>query len=205
MQETHPLLPNTVYGASKLAGEAYARAYHLTYGYPTVVVRPFNSYGPRCHHEGDSGIVIPKFLLRCLAGRPLVVFGDGEQTRDFTYVTDTARGILLAGLADDAVGATLNVGSQMEITVNALARLVVEVVGRPDAAIVHEASRPGDTRRLFADIGEARRLLGFAPRVSLREGLLGLLEWYRESGLAPERLLEEEVVHNWEAVEERRG
>ena len=82
----------------------YARAYFRTYGYPTVVVRPFNTYGPRSHHEGDSGEVIPKFLLRCLAGRPMVVFGDGSQSRDFTYVSDTAAGILLAGEHPDAVG-----------------------------------------------------------------------------------------------------
>ena len=71
-------MPSTVYGASKLAGECYARAFYRAYGYPTVVVRPFNTYGPRCHHEGDSGEVIPKFLLRCLANRPMVIFGDGH-------------------------------------------------------------------------------------------------------------------------------
>src|SRR5688572_17322885 len=87
MTEDHPTFPCTVYGASKLAGESYTRAYFQTYGYPTVVVRPFNTYGPRSHHEGDSGEVIPKFLLRTLAGKPMVVFGDGTQTRDFTYVS----------------------------------------------------------------------------------------------------------------------
>src|SRR4030095_3658430 len=86
--EEHPTFPCTVYGASKLAGECYARAYYTTYGYPTLVVRAFNNYGPRSHHEGDSGEVIPKFLLRCLAGRPMIVFGDGTQTRDFQYVSD---------------------------------------------------------------------------------------------------------------------
>src|SRR5205807_8697625 len=100
MTEEHPTFPMTVYGASKLTGECYTRAYHRTYAFPTVVVRPFNTYGPHCHHEGDSGEVIPKFMLRCMAGRSLVIFGDGTQTRDFTYVSDTARGIFLAGVAD---------------------------------------------------------------------------------------------------------
>ena len=83
MREDGPTLPTTAYGASKLAGEAHARAHHLRYGVPVTIVRPFNSFGPRCHHEGDAGEVIPKFVLRALAGQPLTIFGDGEQTRDF--------------------------------------------------------------------------------------------------------------------------
>ena len=110
MTEEHPTFPCTVYGGSKLVGESYTRAYYRTYGYPTVVVRPFNTYGPRSHHEGDSGEVIPKFLLRCLAGRPLIVFGDGMQTRDFTYVSYSARGIILAGTSEAAIGRTTTVG-----------------------------------------------------------------------------------------------
>jgi UDP-glucose 4-epimerase len=110
MTEHHPTFPSNAYGASKLAGEAYARAHFLSYGLPTVVVRPFNTYGPRCHHEGDSGEVIPKFLLRAQAGCPLVIFGDGEQTRDFTYVTDIVQGILRAGICADAEGADVQPG-----------------------------------------------------------------------------------------------
>ena len=110
MTEEHPTFPMTVYGAAKLAGECYARAYWETYRFPTVVVRPFNAYGPRCHHEGDAGEVIPKFVLRAMAGLPLIIFGDGSQTRDFTYVEDTAAGILKVGFANDAVGRTINIG-----------------------------------------------------------------------------------------------
>lgn len=86
--EDHPTHPTTAYGASKLAGEAYARAFWQTYACPTVVVRPFNSFGPRSHHEGTSGEVIPRFLLRAMAGQPLVIPGDGQQSRDFTFVSD---------------------------------------------------------------------------------------------------------------------
>ena len=197
MPETHPTFPCTVYGASKLAGECYARAFFRTYGYPTVVVRPFNTYGPRSHHEGDSGEVIPKFLLRCLAGRPLVVFGDGAQTRDFTFVSDTAAGILLAGEHDGAVGETINLGFGQEVTINELAARVGVAAGRP-VEVTHDVPRPGDVLRLYADTSRAQALLGFAPTVPLEDGLRRLLTWYEGLGVSPERLLEDEVVRNWD-------
>src|SRR5262249_1728937 len=90
MTEDHPTDPHPVYGSSKLAGEAYARAFHRCYGYDAVVLRPFNAYGPRSHHEGDSGEVIPRFVVRALNCQSLVIFGDGTQTRDLTHVYDTA-------------------------------------------------------------------------------------------------------------------
>ena len=198
MTEEHPTFPCTVYGASKLAGECYTRAYHATYGYPTVVIRPFNTFGPRSHHEGDSGEVIPKFLLRCLAGRPMIVFGDGTQTRDFTFVSDTAAGILAAGESPETIGRTINIGSGREVTINDLASLVKDVTGRPDAAVQHDQARPGDVLRLGADISSARALIGFEPKVGLREGLERLLRWYRAQGATPEELLQREVVRNWE-------
>jgi UDP-glucose 4-epimerase len=197
MNEDHPTFPCTVYGGSKLAGEAYTRAFHRTYGYPTVVVRPFNTYGPRSHHEGDSGEVIPKFLLRCLAGKPMVIFGDGTQTRDFTYVSDSARGIILAGTQAEAIGRTINLGSGAEVTINDLARTVAQIAGRPNAEVVHDEGRPGDVLRLCADMSQARALLGYAGRVPLAEGLAHLLGWYRSLGIAPEELLRHEVVRNW--------
>ncbi|MGB3422542.1 MAG: SDR family NAD(P)-dependent oxidoreductase [Dolichospermum sp.] len=198
MTEEHPTFPMTVYGASKLAGECYAKAFYETYGYPTVVVRPFNSYGPRCHHEGDSGEVIPKFLLRRMAGKPMVVFGDGTQSRDFTYVSDTARGIMMAGFTDSAVGQTINLGSGFEIAINDLAQEIASIVEQPDIGVIHDEPRPGDVLRLYAETTKAYKLLGFKPQVSLREGLIKLRNWYLRLGQSPELLLENELVRNWD-------
>ena len=197
MAEDHPTFPRQVYGAAKLAGESYTRAFYESHGFPTVVIRPFNTYGPRSHHEGDSGEVIPKFLLRCLALRPLVIFGDGTQTRDFSYVGDIAKGILLAGLCPEAVGETINLATGKEISIHELAREVIAVAGR-EVPIEHDDPRPGDTLRLLGDASKAKRILGFEPRVSLRQGIEKLKDWYRGQGVSPEKLLEEEVVRNWE-------
>lgn len=199
MTEDCPAFPHTVYGASKLAGDCYTRAYWKTYGLPTVVVRPFNSYGPRCHHEGDSGEVIPKFLLRAMAGKPLVIFGDGTQTRDFTYVADTARGIRLAAACAAAVGQTINLGYGREIPINELAGVVADVAGVPNASVEHIEPRPGDVLRLYADTRRASELLGFVPEVNLRAGLLRLKAWYASLGVVPEVLLREERVRNWQS------
>ena len=198
--EDHPTLPMTVYGASKLAGECYTRAFWETYRYPTTVLRPFNSYGPRCHHEGDSGEVIPKFLLRCLAGKPMVIFGDGTQTRDFTFVADTAGGILAAGFSEAALGQTINLGSDKEIQIRELAQTIAEALDRPTAEIIQADPRPGDVLRLLADSSKAKKLLQFQPTVSLLDGISRLQDWYANQGKTPEELLEREVVRNWEPV-----
>jgi UDP-glucose 4-epimerase len=197
MTEDHPTRPATVYGASKLAGECYARAYWETWRFPTVMVRPFNTYGPRCHHEGDSGEVIPKFLLRAMAGRSMAIFGDGAQTRDFTYVSDTAAGILAAGACDAAVGETVNLGSGCEISIYDLAGEIRRVLDLPAAAVEHVEARPGDVLRLCADTAKARRLFGYRPRVGFREGLARLVEWYGAQGVTARALLEKEVLRNW--------
>jgi UDP-glucose 4-epimerase len=199
MTEDHPTEPHTVYGASKLAGECYARAFHRCYGFDAVVLRPFNTYGPRSHHEGDSGEVIPRFVVRALAGQALVVFGDGTQTRDLTHVYDTATAIAGAAAAPGLAGQTLNVGSGREHSVNELAELIRRIVGDDRVAVHHVEPRPGDVLRLVADSSRAARALGHRSTVSLEAGIRDLIE--RTRALGAERLTEfaaSQRVKNWE-------
>jgi UDP-glucose 4-epimerase len=205
MTESHPTWPHTVYGSAKLAGEAYTRAYHRTYGLETVVIRPFNAYGPRSHHEGDSGEVIPKFVIRAMNRLPALVFGDGHQTRDFTFVSDTARAIAKAGTAPEAVGETINVGSGSETSILELATFVAKATGRTDLEPEFNPPRPGDVLRLHADSSKARRVLSWQPEVSLTEGLGLLLAWHAEQRTNWAAALAEDVAHNWTAAEPTGG
>jgi UDP-glucose 4-epimerase len=197
MNELHPTLPNTVYGGSKLAGEAYARVYHRTYGLPTVTVRLFNAYGPRSHYEGDSGEVIPKFLVRARNGLPPVVFGNGAQTRDFTFVTDVVQGIVAAAETYEAIGEVINLGSGKEISITELASRMLRLTGRSDLEPKYAEARPGDVHRLFADATKARGLLRWAPGVGLDEGLRRLLAWHEAVGTDWSAALAEDVEMNW--------
>ncbi len=165
-----------------------------------MILRPFNSYGPRSHHEGDSGEVIPKFLLRANNGLPPVVFGDGSQTRDFTYVDDTAAGIAAAAGCEAALGETINLGSGIETRIDDLAHLVLRLTGRSDLRLEFQAPRPGDVMRLAADSSKAHRLLDWKPAVPLEEGIRRLLEWHETTRKTDWKAdLQEEVVRNWEA------
>jgi len=124
----------------------------------------------------------------------------GRKTRDFSYVSDTARGIILAGLSADSVGMTINLGSGTEVTINELVRLVAEVVGNPSAVIQYDDPRPGDVYRLLADVTEAKEVLGYSPKIGLKEGLGRLQDWYLRGKKTPDELLENDVVRNWEPV-----
>src|SRR4029079_11978112 len=129
MREDHPFDPTTIYGASKLAGELYTTSFHRTHRLSTVIVRPFNTYGPRSHFEGAYGELIPKFVVRVMNGLAPIVFGDGMQTRDFTHVSDTVEGIVRASSADALIGSSVNVARGEEVAVNTIARLVLDACG----------------------------------------------------------------------------
>ncbi len=191
--------PTTVYGASKLAGEHYAAAYHRCFGLPVVRVRPFNNYGPRAHFEGDSGEVIPRFILRALAGEPPVIFGDGSHTRDFLFVRDCAEALVAIAECDALVGDLVNLGYGEEIRIDDLARMVLEAVGRPDLRPVLEAERPGDVPRLWVDPSKLRGATEFRPRTKPAQGLRETVKHYRALYAAEPDCLSRIQNRNWEA------
>jgi len=186
--------PTTVYGAGKLAGELVALAYHRTYGLDTQVVRPFNNFGPRSHFEGDSGEVLPKFILRALAGRPLVIHGDGTQTRDFMYVADTARWLVDLATRPALVGEVVNIGTGRDITITELAAMVLAATGS-SSEVTYVDPRPGDLPRLCADVAKVRSFVPFSLPTSFEEGLAATIEHFGAHDI--EALLAQEVGTNW--------
>jgi UDP-glucose 4-epimerase len=184
MSEEHPCHPTTVYGASKLAGELYARAYWRTYGTPVSVVRPFNTYGPREPWSGARAEVIPRFILQLARGLSPVIYGDGSQTRDFTYVEDTVSGLVAAGECDELVGDVVNVAYGREVSIRRIAELLCERAGAGAPAAVQSDPRPGDVDRHFADVSRAKRLFGFDALTDLEAGLALTAEWFQSNDIA---------------------
>jgi UDP-glucose 4-epimerase len=189
--------PVTVYGAAKLAGEHYTSAYHQTYGLPTVIVRPFNAYGPREYEQGDLAEVIPRFVIRLLNGLPPVVFGNGENGRDFTYVTDTVRGLTLAASCDALSGQVVNIAYGRMITIRELALAAAKLCGREDIVPQFGSPRPGDVHTLHADTRRAKDLLGFKAEIDFEDGLGRYVDWFRAHHNDPSSLLEADLC-NWQ-------
>ena len=179
MPEDHPLHPHTPYAASKAATDHVALSYWITFGLPTTVVRPFNAYGPRQNDKAYAGL-IPKVVRDVDAGLPVTIDGDGEQTRDYTHARDVARATVRLAEHEGALGRVFNVGSGRERTVNDLVAALLRALGEPEWPIVHGPPRPGDVRRLLADVSAARELVGFEISVDLDDGLAQTLAWYRE-------------------------
>jgi UDP-glucose 4-epimerase len=177
LREEAPLDLPSPYAVSKAAGELWCRLYH-DLGQEAVALRLFNIYGPRQSPEGAYAAVVPKFIVAALHRKRPVVYGDGEQTRDFVYVGDAAEAFERAATATGASGAAINVGAGEPITVNRLLAVVGDVLGKPLAAERKDA-REGDIRASYADPALMARLLGFRPRVSLAQGLLATAESMR--------------------------
>ena len=174
--EAHPTEPDSPYGVSKLAEEKMCLAYSRLYGFDTVCLRYFNVYGVNQRYDA-YGNVIPIFVNRLLHGEPLLIYGDGEQTRDFVNVRDVARANLLAAQAH-GVSAVFNIASGNSITINQLAQMLREV-SELEIKVTHVPPREGEVRDSRADIRAANRTLGYEPTVGFREGLAEYLAWAR--------------------------
>lgn len=176
--ETMAPAPISPYGLQKLAGESYCRLYHRLFGTPTVSLRYFNVFGPRQDPNSDYAAVIPRVITAIKAGEAPTIYGDGEQTRDFTFVANVIQANLLSCQAGNgALGGAFNIGCGTRISLNELVRTVAELVGRPVEPIYTDP-RAGDIKHSLAGIEEAKRYLGFEPRVDLVEGLRRTLEAY---------------------------
>jgi UDP-glucose 4-epimerase len=174
VDEKHPTFPLSPYAASKLEGEESCKNHQERHGLPTVVLRLFNVYGPRQRLNAYSG-VITQFLDRVRKHMPLVIFGDGSQTRDFVHVWDVAEAALRALETERAEGEVFNVGSGRATSVNSLAKSVIDLTGA-NVDVVYEKPRVGDIKASFADISKAKKQLGYKPIVPLEKGLGGLVE-----------------------------
>ena len=178
--ENMPSDPLSPYALQKVVGEMYLRMFTRLYGLETVSIRYFNVFGPRQDPSSPYSGVISVFAAALLDGRPPTIYGDGEQTRDFTYVADVVSGVLKACDAPDASGEVINVAAGGRISLNRLYDTMRAIVGS-QVKPVYAAPRAGDVRDSQADISKARRLLGFEPAVSLEDGLRRTVEWYRTS------------------------
>ena len=168
--------PLSPYAVTKLAGEYYCRVFHQVYGLPTVCLRYFNVYGSRQDPNSQYAAVIPRFIKRSREGNPPVIFGDGEQTRDFTFVKDAVEANILAAQSD-ACG-VFNISRGESITINQLAELIIELVGNRVEPI-HQEPRPGDIRHSVADISKAKAF-GYEPKYDLRTGLAETIRWFND-------------------------
>lgn len=178
--EDIPLNPLSPYAAAKLSGELYAQAFSASFGLETVRCRFFNIFGPRQRADSPYSGVIALFIAAMVEGRTPTVFGDGLQSRDFTYVANAVQALMKAGQAAGVSGKVYNIGTGSSITLLDLIGSLNKLLGIQLLA-QHAAARPGDVRFSRADIGRARRELGYEPDVSFEEGLKRTLQWYRNS------------------------
>lgn len=178
--EEMPANPLSPYALQKWVGERYCKLYHELYGLETVSLRYFNVFGPAQDPYSEYSAVIPKFTTKLLAKEAITVYGDGEQSRDFTYIDNVVDANLLALRAPNAPGEVCNIGCGQRVTLNELIRILEELLG-VKAQVIYAAAKPGDVRHSLADITKAARVLGYVPKTEIEEGLRKTIEAYVKS------------------------
>ncbi len=180
MDENHPTDPTTPYAAGKAAADLMVHSFYKVLGLDISIVRPFNNYGPRQNAEGSLAAIIPATARRIKEGGMPVVEGDGEQTRDFIYVKDTVRALILAYEREESRGKIINLGSGKDVSINSLLNLICDYYGYK-GEWDHRPARTSDVRNLCADSKRAESLLGFKPEVDFETGIRETLDWYSKS------------------------
>jgi len=176
--EDHPTNPNSPYAASKLAAEKYCKVFQEVYGLNIVMLRYFSVYGPR----GRPDQVVRAFVDRLARDLPPIIFGDGEQTRDFTYVSDIVKANLLAAEKEDIAGEVFNIGCGGRIRIKDLAEMIIDMMDKTDEiSPMHKEAYSGDFPHTQADITQASQMLGYKPEVEFKEGLKNFISWYEEN------------------------
>ena len=174
--------PLSPYAAAKLVGEYYCQVFTRVYGLETVALRYFNVFGPRQDPTSQYSGVISRFISAILGGQQPSVYGDGEQSRDFTYISNVVDANLKASESTRAVGQVINIASGVRVTLNTLLGILKDLTGRQDIQAEYFESRKGDVRHSLADISRARESLGYEPLVGLEEGLRLTIEWWKRRG-----------------------
>jgi len=194
-EDTLPL-PNTIYGASKLAGEHYTSVYYKCYGLDTTILRIFNNYGPRAHFEGDAGEIIPRTIISGLYNKQPVIFGDGSITRDYIYVRDTVKALRILLDLKKINGLTLNIGTGTEYTLKYIVEKILTLMNKKELGIKYLDSRPADVSRLWVDASKFDKLTGFKPSTSFEDGLLETIDYYKNLSKGAD-LFSKIIERNW--------
>jgi nucleoside-diphosphate-sugar epimerase len=181
--ETRVGRPLSPYALTKVVCEEYCRLFHQLYGFETACLRYFNVFGPRQDPKSEYAAVIPRFATRLLAGMPPIIYGDGEQTRDFTYISNVIDANWVAATHPRAVGEAFNTGCGERTSLNQLVREMSDIL-KTSHQPLYEPGRAGDVRHSLADTSKAKRLLDYQPAVTLREGLIKVIDWYRAHSAA---------------------
>jgi nucleoside-diphosphate-sugar epimerase len=178
--ETMPVNPLSPYAAAKLMGEYYCSVFYKVFGLETISLRYFNVFGPQQDPTSQYAAAIPAFVTSILKNKPPTIYGDGEQSRDFTYVDNVVEANLLAAGVKKTEGQVVNIACGEAITVNAIIKMINEITGK-SVRPVYAPTRKGDVKHSLADITAAKKLLGFKPVVSFNDGLKKAIVWYREN------------------------